>query len=253
MGRIELRVEEQVVVIEPPSIEVRRSTTVGPTPDDTVLALFNARAVRRLSLFLGVDGEHRLVLAIGTREGIDLGAEPTGALTMRRGREIARLLSASLEIETGNYLDEYFRESGPILSRIVLGKHFIEAELVDPVDPKDEVLSPWMSEVSNVSAVRAEISYERISIDDEEVSIDDLLIDVAGSADYDDGPFALPRVRTAPGVEAVYPMERSIDPPPMSSEAAEEVGRLHRPPRQLRADRPARFAWLRAALKGLAG
>jgi len=236
------RVDEHVVVIDPSrdAIEVQRSS-VRPTPDDTVLAHYWFSAVRQLELFVARDGSHRLVLAVGTREGLDLGTEVTRAQALSLGKELSRLFKVSLHIKDGDFLESYFREHGPIMSRID-GNQLIEAELVDPIDPWDEV---------SVKERSGEIAYDSI---DREFSMDDLLIEIhagLGGGGYDDGPFAEPRVRTAPEVEAVYPLPTPIDPPPMSPEAEAQVRASHRPPRKPGFERPPRLAWLRAALKAL--
>ena len=239
------RVDEYMVAIDPErdALEVRRSSTSSPTPDDTVLSVYRFSAVKHTELFVARDGSHRLVLAVGSREGIDLGSETTRAQALSAGKQIARLLQISLDIRDGDYLETYFRENGPILSRIHDGRHLIDAELVDPIDPFDE-LSPWEDRA-------AEVSYD--SIERESFSMDELLIEIHATlgGGYDDGPFAEPRVRTAPEVEAVYPLPTPIDPPPMSPEAEAQVRAAHRPPRRAGFERRDRLAWLRAALKAL--
>jgi hypothetical protein len=184
-----------------------------------------------------------LVLAVGSREGIDLGCEGTRAEGLRLGKDLSRLLVVLLDIRDGEFLDEYVRDKGPIMSRISDGKHRIEAELVDPIDPWDEI-SP--------AARSVEVGYE--SLERDGFSMDDLMIEVhagLGGSGYDDGPFAEPRVRTAPEVEAVYPLPTPIDPPPMSAEAEEQVRKSHREPRKPGFERRGSFAWLRAALRAL--
>src|SRR5688572_24629898 len=123
-----------MVVIDPTreAIEVRRSKS-EPTPDDTVLERYRFAAISRLELFVGREGAHRLVLAVGSREGIDLGCEGTRAEALRLGKELSRLLQVLLDIRDGDFLDEYVRDKGPIMSRIQDGKHLIEAVLVDPI------------------------------------------------------------------------------------------------------------------------
>jgi len=90
------------------------------------------------------------------------------------------------------------------------------------------------------------------------ISVDDnRLLPTRGQAfrvslpDYDDGPFEEPRVRTAPEVEAVYPLPTPLDAPPMSAEAEAQVRASHRPPRQPAFERRGGLAWLRACLKVL--
>jgi hypothetical protein len=237
-----------MVVIDPTrdAIEVRRARS-SPTPDDTVLDCYGKIAVRRIELYVARDGTHRLVLAVGSREGIDLGSELTHTQGVQLGKLLSRWFQVSLDIRDGDYLDWYFRDRGPIMSRIHDGRHLIDAELVDPIDPRDE-LSPWQSE----SKRSKEVKFESLEASDE-FSMEDLLIEVQGelSSAYDDGPFAEPRVRTAPEVEAVYPLPTPLDPPPMSPEAEAQVRASHRPPRQPAFERRDRFAWLRACLRVL--
>jgi hypothetical protein len=99
------------------------------------------------------------------------------------------------------------------------------------------------------------MAYDSIEHESEhELSMDDLFIEIhagLGSSGYDDGPFAEPRVRTAPEVEAVYPLPTPIDAPPMSAEAEAQVRASHRPPRKPGFERRDRLAWLRAALRAL--
>lgn len=248
-GHVVVRVDDHVVVIDPARrlIEVRRADE-APTPDDTLLGLYHFGGVVRVQLFLARDGSHRLVLGIGSREGIDLGEDVTQAQALSRGRDVARLFGICLDIEDGSFLDHYFREKGPVLSRVDADRDLIEAELVDP-DPFDE-LSPWISETSDVVGASGDVSFD--SIERESLSMDDLLIDLeAEAAVYDDGPFALPRVRTAPEVEAVCPLATPVEAPPMRPEAEAHVRANHRPPRRLRFRRRSGLDWLRAAFKAL--
>jgi hypothetical protein len=244
-SRIVVRqVDQHTVVIDPTraAIEVRRGRT-APTPDDTILDCYGAIAVRRIELYIARDGSHRLVIAMGTREGVDLGAEVTQAQGIALGKRLARWFDVSLDIIDGDYLERYFRERGPIMSRIHDGKELIEARLVDPVDPFDEI-SPW-----DIDHGRSDdVTFEPIS---EEFSMEDLLIEVQAdlSTGYDEGPFEEPRVRTAPEVEAVYPLPTPLDPPPMSAEAEAWVRASHGPPRPPQFERCDRFGWLKAALK----
>jgi hypothetical protein len=239
-------IDEHMVVIDPTrdAIEVRRSRS-SPTPDDTILDCYGKIAVRRIELYVARDGSHRMVLAIGTREGIDLGAEATHTQCVELGKTLSRWFQVSLDIRDGDYLDWYFRERGPILSRIHDGRVMIDAELVDPIDPQDE-LSPWEAE----SRRPVEVKFEAIEVSDE-FSMEALLIEVHAelASAYDDGPFAEPRVRTAPEVEAVYPLPTPLDAPPMSPEAEAQVRASHRPPRQPAFERRDRLSWLRACLR----
>ena len=242
------QIDEHMVVIDPTrdAIEVRRARAL-PTPDDTVLEAYQRLAVRRIELYVARDGSHRLVLAIGSREGIDLGFEVTQSQCVELGKTLSRWFQVPLDIHDGDYLEWYFRERGPIMSRIHDGKVLIDAELVDPIDPYDEV-SPWESE----SKRSGEVQFESIEVSDE-FAMEDLLIEIHAelSTGYDDGPFAEPRVRTAPEVEAVYPLPTPLDPPPMSPEAEAQVRASHRPPRQPAFERRGRLAWLRACLRVL--
>lgn len=248
-GHVEVRVDDHVVVIDRTRrlVEVRRSAH-APTPDDTVLGLYHFGGVTRVEMFLARDGSHRLVLGIGSREGIDLGEDSTQAQGLRRGREVARLFGICLDIEAGSYLDCYFRENGPVLSRVDAHRDLIEAKLVDP-DPFED-LSPWLNDGSDVSGPK-DVSFNEL--ESTSLTMDNLLIDLEAEAAYDDGPYALPRVRTAPEVEAVCPLEEPMEVPPMRPEAEAHVRANHRPPRQLRFRRRSGLDWLRAALKGALG
>ena len=168
-GRVVVRrIGEHMVVIDPARQVVEAFRTKAsrsgkvipravPTTDDTIVKQVPFTAVRAVELFVARDGTHRLVLAVGSREGIDLGEDVTQAQGFEAGKRLARRLQVSLDIQDGDFLEAYFRERGPVLSRVHEHKHLIEATLVDPIDPRDELLSPWGGEPAQDSV---EVAFE---------------------------------------------------------------------------------------------